>query len=195
MTDQSNPIDDLIDQIDENEQTITCIKCLCHAKRMLPLSCNHVICISCMEISINDKNYKNCPGCSNPLMKDLNKIYSEYLENPISKLEYFYDMNVGDLLWYYTGNGHNWLYSKQHCNELNTVYEKYAEEGHDDPDDCDYSTIELQIGSQTYVVDLASLCQYPKNAPNKSRGISSFKLKSINDLKKNKIIGVAGKLL
>ncbi|XWV26072.1 zinc finger protein [Tupanvirus soda lake] len=190
---ENNPIDDIIDQIDQ-DNIDTCTKCLCHSNNLLSLSCGHFICLTCIESLIDDNKYQNCPTCNTVLTKNLHIMYTQFLADPVAKLAYYHDIHIGDILWWYGGNGHNWLYSKDQCAQLNTAFEIYDESNNDDD-----SLVELQIQTgntiHTYVVDFANRTQYPKNTPNKQRPISCFKFKSASDLKKNKIIGIAGKLL
>lgn len=192
MTNVQDPFDTVIEQIEQNDKPITCEKCLCGTTNLLKTSCNHTICLECIESLIEAKDYTHCTICQGLLQKNLHKMFTEYLANPLNNLQYCHDMVCDDILWYYEGNGHNWLYSKENCIDIDDAFQKYNQD--DGP-----STLEIKIDlngkSETYIVDFENKKQYPKNAPNKKRGISYFKLKSINDLKKYKIIGVAGKLL
>jgi hypothetical protein len=189
---QNNLFDDLIDQIDDGVTIDICGKCVTQTKNLIKISCNHFICLDCIEILIDDEKYDNCPMCNILLTKNLHKIYADFLADPILKLQHYFGINIGDILWYYSGNGHNWLYTKDVCNQLNTAFEKYDVDGISST-----TKIQITVGNaiQTYVVDFVSSSQYSENTPNKQRNISSFKLKSLSDLKKYKIIGVSGKLL
>lgn len=208
---QSNPIDDVIDQIDENsvEEENSCIKCTEQPDQLFKLSCNHLICIKCVE-SLIDQNEQNvCPLCHQTLTKNLCKLYSDFLANPVAKLSYYHDINVGDTLWAYGGNGHNWLYSKEHCDHLNDAHEQFQNsENNDhssnsasdsDDSESDFSATELliQTGNSmvTYIIDFDLGVQYPKNSPNRHRNIFSFVFNTAADLKTYKIAGVAGKAL
>lgn len=190
MSNTTNPIDDLVDDIDNNEihgQINGCCKCSNEIKKLFPISCQHLICLDCMEELIDDGQHKKCPLCQSVLTKNLHKIFSEFLINPVSKLSYYYNFNIGDILWCYAGNGHNWLYRKEQCDTINNAIDNDEEE------------VELQIPinnhMETYVIDINTGLQYQKNNPNKQRNIWSFQLNGSSDLKKNKIIGVSGKLL
>ena len=187
----SNPIDNLIDQIDQNTNTNSCCKCLCQSDHIFTISCGHLICLECIEILIDENNYKKCPLCDHLLTKPLQKIYSDFLADPVAKLSYYYNIHIGDVLWWYGGNSHNWLYTKDQCEQLNSAFHNYEE------DDEDEVELQIQTGSsmQVYVVDFERLIQWPKTTPDKQRPVSHFKFKSASDLKKNKIIGIAGKLL
>ena len=190
-----NNLDTFIDQIDNNTKIHTCCKCLCFSNHLLEMSCNDFICLECCENMINENNYKNCPNCNTFLTKNIHKIFSDFMTNPLIKLEYYHDISIDDMVWAYGGNGHNWLYSKENCNQIEAAYKLFESNNNSDQ----ISTIDIQIKmgnkTETYQLDFNEMEQYPKNNRNKSRIITSFKLKSINDLKKNKIIGVAGKLL
>jgi hypothetical protein len=187
----SSSIDNLIDQIDQNHDLNVCAKCLCASDNLFILTCNHFVCLECIEKSIDDNNYKNCPSCNSILTKNLHKIYSGFLADPVAKLAYYHDIRIGNIVWCYGGNDHNWLYSKDHSNQLNDAYKLY--EMDEDKD----NILELQIGQNmpTYIIDFNEMVQYQKMAPNKRRPVSFFKFRSLSDLKKNKIIGVSGKLL
>ena len=194
MSNVNNPIDDLIDQIDDGENSDICVKCVCHANHLFNMSCGHLVCMACIETLIDENNYKACPSCHNILTKNLHKLYSDFLADPVAKLSYFHNINIGDILWLYGGNSHNWLYSKEHCDLLNEAFENY-----ETSNDSNVSTKELQIQMEThvetYVINFDTQKQYPKNTPDKKRNISSFTFNSLSDLKKKKIIGIAGKLL
>ena len=187
---QGNPIDDLVDEFDDNEihgQTSGCCKCSDETKKLFPISCQHLICLDCIEELIDEGQHKKCPLCQSILTKNLHKIFSEFLINPVSKLSYYYDFNLNDKLWCYTGNGHNWLYTKEQCDEINDAMDS------DNP--CFELNIKIGNHMETYVIDFDDGVQYPKNNPNKRRSIWQFQFNSLSDLKKNKIIGVAGKIL
>jgi hypothetical protein len=202
-----DPIDNLIDQIDQIEQdnegtNNMCVKCLCISDYLYAISCGHTICLECIETLIGENNYQKCPICKNVLTNNLQKIYSEFLADQVAKLAYYHDIHIGDYLWSYGGNGHNWLYSKAHCIQLTTALQNYnnSNDSNDQSssDNTDSQTeLQLQIGNniETYIVDVDVLVQYPKNHPNKRRDVQHFKFKSNSTLKKYKIIGVAGKLL
>jgi hypothetical protein len=187
-----NPIDDLIDQIDDNAQNDLCCECHLASAHKEILSCGHQLCYSCMEALIEKATVNNCPGCSVVLTKNLHKIFAEILKNPVIKLSYYHQIDQGDQLWYYSGNNHNWLYSAEHCQILTAASENTDSEE-------EISEVELKITTgpitETYVVSIDDLVQYPKSFPNKIREIGTFHFKSATDLKKHKIIGVAGKLL
>ncbi len=197
----TNSIDNLIDQIDQidqNDQNNTinlCIKCMTVPNNLFKLSCNHLICIGCIENLIDNDNYKNCPGCNVVLTKNLYKVYSKFLADPIAKLEYYHNIKLGDNLWWYGGNDHNWLYSKNQTDHISNAYNSYINE--DDDDDDHEIELQIQVGQtlQTYIIDFENEIQYQKSMPSKKRPIGIFKFKSFSDLKKNKIIGIAGKLL
>lgn len=193
MIASENPIDTLLDQIDQHDNIETCGKCLCAVTDLLKTSCNHTICLECSEAAINASEYKTCPICNVNLNKTIHKLFTDYLANPVNKLRYYHDINIGDMLWYYNGNGHNWLYSKEHSAQIEDAYDEYTNDT-DSPSTVD---IDIQIGNQvqTYVIDFKNNNQYSKKDPNKKRGVVCFKLNTLNDLKKNKIIGVAGNLL
>lgn len=185
----NSPIDDLIDQLDiDVGNTISMnICCNCFSiNQLYQISCSHYVCITCIENLIKTNAHTQCPQCSSPLTKDLCKIFSDFIKDPVSKLAYYYNINKGDVLWYYEGNTNNWLYTKDHCDKINNVY-KSAD------------SVELQIPSsmstQTYIIDTYENVQYPKHSPHKQRSIGFFTYNSIADLKKHKIIGVSGKLL
>lgn len=197
MSNTVNPIDDLIDQIDESSQENSCCKCFSgetNTSKLLKMSCEHLICLACTDTLINTSEYEKCPSCQITISKNLHKLFSEYMVDPKSKLAYYHDIHVGDVLWLYNGNGHNWLYSKQHSQKINTAFEEY-----ESTQNSILSTmeIEIKIGNkiETYVIDFDAQVQYQKTAPNKQREISCFTYKSVADLKKNKIIGIAGKML
>lgn len=189
--DTGNPIDDLVDDFDDNDEINAniagCCACGNETKKLFDISCHHSICMDCMEQLIDDGLYKNCPACQSPLAKNLHKIFSEFLINPVSKLSYYYDFNIGDKLWCYAGNGHNWLYTKDQCDKINRAA---------DDDDPTFD-LDIQVGNhvETYVIDFDVEIQYQKNNPDKKRSIWCFTFHSLADLKKNKIIGVGGKLL
>jgi len=188
----NNPIDDLIDQINDSEESNTCSKCLCQSKYLFKMSCTHFICLECVELLINENNYKSCPLCAAVLQKNLHKIYGTFLIDPVAKLSYYHGINIGDVLWYYGGNGHNWLYSKDQCQQLTTAYNNYKLLNGENS-----TELQIQIGNnfETYVIDFDSNTQYPKNTPNKQRDIFHFTFKVVADLKRNKIIGITGKPL
>jgi len=189
-----NPIDNLLYQID-NEELQSCSKCKYQTKCLFKISCNHYICVKCIENSIDNCDYNLCPICNQILTKNLHDIFSEFLNDPISKLSYYHDINIGDIVWLYSGNGHNWLYSYENCSILNAAFDIYLSSDTYQAN----SKVELQLNIggnvESYIVDFDEQIQYPKNSYNKKRNISTFKLKSVSDLRKNKIIGIAGKLL
>ena len=193
MSNNQNPIDTLIDQIDQHDNVDTCGKCLCAATDLLKTSCNHIICMECSEAAINANEYKTCPICNINLTKNIHKLFTEYLNNPVNKLRYYHDIHIGDMLWYYNGNGHNWLYSNEHSKIIEAAYHQYL----DNISAPSTVEIDIQIGNQVqiYIIDFENNNQYSKKDPNKKRDIACFKLTTLNDLKKNKIIGVAGNLL
>ena len=197
MSNIQDPIDILIDQIEENDNIDTCAKCLCATANLLKTACNHTICLECIETSINENDYNNCLVCKAILPKNLHKMFKDYLDNPLNKLSYYHNMVLGDTLWYYEGNGHNWLYSKEHCIEIEEAYAIYDDDESDNVTPPDSLEIQINIGGKIdiYVINFSILKQYSKNSPTKKRNISCFKLNTINDLKKNKIVGVAGQLL
>ena len=195
---EPNQIDLLVDQID-NDYDRTCDKCIYQTKFLNKVSCNHFICLGCSEELTNSNKYTTCPVCQSDLKEDLKAIFSRAMKNLITKLDYCYQMQVEDILWYYCGNSHNWLFSRNHCEILNNAFIEYAK-------DKQKTTVEIQLetlsatetvpaGGETYVIDFTSLCQYPKNNPKKKRTVSYFKLKGASDLRKNKIVGIAGKLI
>src|SRR5437016_3212073 len=139
---QANPIDNLIDQIDQSTDTNSCCKCFCQSDHIFSMSCNHIICLECMETLIDDHNYKNCPSCNCILTKTLHNMYSDFLADPVAKLSYYYDIHIGDKLWWYGGNGHNWLYSKDQCDQLNSAFQAYQD---NDQDEDGVSEFELHI--------------------------------------------------
>lgn len=191
MLNVQDPIDTLIEQIEE-QSVSTCGKCLCGTTNLVKTSCNHTICLECVESLIDNNEHNNCPVCKGQLQKNLHKIFTEHLGNPLNNLQYYHDMIIGDVLWYYEGNGHNWLYSKEHSIDIDDAFAKF-EEGEGPP--TTEIKIEINGKTETYIINFDTNKQYPKNSPNKKRGVSCFKLNSINDLKKNKIVGIAGKLL
>lgn len=189
-----DPVDDLITQIDQNDTVPVCNKCLYATPDLVKTSCNHFLCLSCMEKAIETGEYKKCLICNIDLTKNIHKLFTDYLVNPMNKLSYYHDIHTGEMVWYYEGKGHNWLYSKEHCRELEDAYQLY-----EDSDDGENETCEIEIpigsGTEVYVINFSSLTQYPKNDPSKKRKISCFALNSISDLRHNKIIGIGGKLL
>ena len=189
MNSETNAIDDIIDQVDGDIINDVCMKCLSNSKYRLQTSCNHIICLTCTEELIKSNKCNHCPFCNNMLSKNLTILFTEYLNNPITKLGYYHNIHQNEMLWMYHGNGHNWIYSHENCLQLEEAYQKYQ--------DTDEYLIELQVGNppETYIIDFDNMQQYPKKSPKHKRMISSFQFKNINDLKKNKIIGVAGKLL
>jgi hypothetical protein len=188
-------IDNLIDQVDQNSIPKICNKCSCSTKHLLKESCGHYICIQCAESLILKDVYNNCTVCNTQLVKNIYRLYTEYFENPINRLSYHYGINTGDMVWCYQGQGHNWLYCKEQSDYLEEQFQKIEKSG------CNSESLKIPIqieingSKQDYIVDFAKLKQYPKNMPSKSRNISCFKLKNVSDLKKNKIIGVGGRVL
>jgi hypothetical protein len=197
----NNNIDALIEQndIDTND---TCCHCL-SSESLFKISCQHFICLACCELLIKKNKYTNCPQCATKLSTDLQTIFMSAISNPMTKLSYYHNFSVGDIVWAYNGNGHNWLYSKEISDQIQDAYLAYDNQSNDSSNESDddesNSTVEINIminnKPEIYVIDFGTVTQYPKNNPNKSRGILTFKLDSVKDLKKNKIIGVAGQLL
>lgn len=190
----ADPIDNLIDQINQNANILTCSKCLSEHKYLLEESCGHYICLNCSELIISKGNYNVCAVCENILDQNLHKMYTEYLSNPIKSLSYRYNINVGDMLWYYQGQGHNWLYNKEQSDYIEEQFKKYEKSQGKNSSKIGINT-EINGKNVEYIIDLKTLKQYPLNNPSSPRNISCFKLKNIADLKKNKIIGVSGRLL
>jgi hypothetical protein len=188
-----NSIDNLIDQIDKNFETDLCCKCLCRSNQLFYLRCSHCICLKCIEKLINEKKINSCPACNHALTKNLHKIFSNFIADPIAKLSYYHDIHKNDVIWWYGGNSHNWLYSKYQSTQLNDAYQTYQ----NDNSGNNQTSLQIQIDNtvQTYVIDFDELVQYSIAAPNKKRPISCFEFTSLSDLKKNNIIGISGKLL
>lgn len=193
MNKNINPIDDLVDQLDMNETVKTCDRCLHHSKYLFNLSCCHVVCMECIEKLVKEDCTDNCPLCQQTLLKKLSTIASNFFSNPLSRLEYYYGMNVGDILWAYSGNNHNWLYTKEQCEKINSAFDRFLESSESDS----FIELKAKVGDvdEIYIIDFDSLIQYPKKNPQAKRKILAFELNSLTDLKKNKIIGVAGKYL
>lgn len=193
MQGDNSPIDVLIDKFNATVINRECIKCE-NDDKLFKMSCKHLICVPCMEDLINQNNYEKCPSCNSVLTRNIQKIFLEFISNPISKLNYYHNININDRVWYYSGNGHNWLYSNENNCQLNQAFDKYEEIKEDS---LSQTQIQLSINNEikTYVIDFELMVQYQKDNPSKARDVLNFKLTSKNDLKKNKIIGVAGKLL
>lgn len=194
IPDQNN-IDSLLDQMDD-ATTNNCCQCLCNSNYLLKLSCDHSICLDCSNHLIESNSTTNCPQCRTILVKRIDVFFAEYMTNPIIKLAHYHKINIGDMVWAYKGNGHHWLYSKEHCDQIEGAFEQFDET---DTSDGELDELEITINindqPEIYVIDFQAMEQYQKNAPHKRRGVFSFELKSKKDLTKNKIIGVAGSLL
>jgi hypothetical protein len=180
-----DPIADLIDQIDEANEI--CAKCTTQTKHLQQLSCNHVVCMDCIISGIPVYDNTKCLVCQSVLTQSLDKIHADFFGSIVSKLSYYHNINIGDILWYYCGNNHNWLYTHENC----LILEKSSEDS--------LSEIELNIlidgVNAPYTIDLDKMVQYPKNSSNKQRRIENFEFRSLSDLRKHNIGGVAGKLI
>lgn len=174
-----------------------CVRPICNTQLSeIILSCGHFLCFNC----VNEYSPNICPMCNSILIKNVSDIQiNTNLELNMSqgndlhkyiKLAYLYDIHKNDILWYYKGNGHNWLYTKKQSNQLVHGYEQYKINN-------DLYIVEFQIIniSKTYIVDFNKMIQYPKDNVNKIRKISFFKLEKESDLSKNKIFGIAGQIL
>ena len=201
----SNPIDSLINQIDDDISVNikSCIKCHDHAGHLYEMSCSHCLCQNCTTTQIANKKIKTCPSCHVTLTKDLNTLVTEHKSAlKVTKLADEYGMDIGDTLWLYGGNSGNWLYSEHICNQLNLAYETFnfatanqSDSDSESDDNIANHQIEIQINTVPYIVDFKNRIQYQKNNSSKHRSISWFKFKSASDLKKYNIVGVAGKPL
>lgn len=175
-----------------------CAKCSNIGEFGFHISCNHYICLDCAQLLIDNNDYKTCPLCKNTLATNLHTIFADFLISPVGKLIYHYDFLINDTLWYYAGNNHNWLYSKEDCNILNNAFMEYQDKVDDTSDSDsiseDISKCELTVGpnSETYVIDFNKEIQYPKKFPNKVRTVSNFVFNNMNSIDNKKIIGVAG---
>ena len=187
MTSSQNSIDTATGQSTDHN---SCAKCSEQFSHLFTLSCVHEICMECMETLIDENKYTQCPTCHNVLTKTLHQIYSDFLGNPLAKLSCYHDIRVGDELWYYGGNGHNWLYSKDQCVIINNAYDEYEND-----DGATKVELQIQMGNivQTCIIDFDTDTQYLKTSPNKKRPISHFEFTDLSDFENNKIVGIAGK--
>lgn len=198
MTDLTNlatsSFDALIANIDDNINNSACLKCQLHNNLLIELDCGHNICINCTNSIIsNNINVSTCPSCYAPLAQDMTQLLAKCMSDPVMKLSFYHKINIGDTLWYYSGNNRNWLYSKDHCDQITKVYDLYTKTNSDT-----YSTVQIQIATpvlETYIIDFEFDVQYNIKFPNKQRNIYHFTYNSGDDLKTHKIIGVAGTFL
>lgn len=178
-----NPLDELSEQIDINETIKTCDKCLHHSNFLFNLSCIHIICMECLQIAITNNNANYCPVCQHSLLNNLMMISNKFLNNLVSRLGYYHNININNTVWAYSGINHNWLYTSEQCKQINSAFNNSL------------SKLKICINDDTYIINFDTLTQYSEKKPTAKRKIFSFKFNSLSDLKKNKIIGVAGKYL
>lgn len=195
----NNPIDNLLDDLDDTDVANSCAMCQTTQSYLFETSCYHSICVNCVSLNVAAKKYKTCPYCKNQLGSDLKTLLDIYTDNiKLEKLSKDFNICIGDVLWAYNGNNCNWLYSKDNCDKINLCYDNSnRSDDNSDSDDNDNSTMELDIDvggrNETYVIDFVAKRQYQKNNYSKFRNILSFKFTDAADLKKYRIIGVAGK--
>jgi hypothetical protein len=189
-------IDVLLNEIDENAMNVAtsnsnsngCIQCKKETKHKLRLECKCCICLECSNDCINNNNFKKCPNCNKILVTNINVCHENYVSKPMVNLDLNFGITTGSYVWAYAGgHGHNWLYSMDHIKQL-----EEADENDEWGADLD---IAIQGTTTKYKVVFDDMVQFPDGFPNKSRNVIRFLFQSKKDLKQNKIIGVAGKLI
>lgn len=187
-------IDVLLNEVDENAMIVasnnsqTCVQCHVESKHKLRLDCKCYLCLDCSNDCINNDDFKKCPHCTRILTTDINVCYENYVSKPIVNLDLNFGIQTGSYVWAYAGgHGHNWLYSIDHIKQL-----EEADENNEWGADLD---IDIQGTTKTYKVVFDDMVQFPDGYPNRGRNVIRFLFQSKKDLKQNKIIGVAGKLI
>lgn len=198
-----NPIDSLLNQIDDNtDLTDSCTLCHNQPNHLYKLSCNHLLCLTCIAPLIQNKKHQNCPDCNSSLAIDLETLYKCHLcETNYAKLVNIHGFQSGDRVWTYSGNSGNWLYTKANCDAINTAFSEYligmSSDSESDSDDSSHLT-EIQVNTghkvDTYIINFNIMRQYPKNDSSKFRSLRSFVLSMPLILDTNKVVGVAGKV-
>ncbi len=182
----TNPIDLVLDQIDQADINICCV-CKIPPNYKINLSCNDILCLECSEKYISNRKIHFCPECDKNLDFSIRELYDFVLSNKFIKLQYYYGINVNFPIWIYSTSNQYWIYSKFNIDIIESAYNTYIENHR-------HNKIEIMIDDSIYVINFVSNKQISKQT-NKEINILRLPYLNSNLIKKYKIIGVSGKLL